>query len=225
QLVVGRPYLVELRSAIRVDHSPVAVPVYPRPLVGLTVDRVELRGSRQGMASDKPAGEGLNRGLPSAKYVPREAGPRSPVVPVGCGRALWCRHRRCEERGRVRLCRHASVEVVPPDAQVDREPVQFPLVLYEGPAVGMNELERSRGPVGHLNEVRRAVQRVANGYVAVEGRISILRSPAVLEARLDAVRTGHIGHSPLRLLLLLGVAGAEVVVLFDEARQEIPLGD
>ena len=84
------------------------------------------------------------------------------------------RHGRSEVRGGVRLRRDTRVEVVPAHAQIDCEALQLPLILRKRPAIGMNQLEGFRRSIGHRYQVRRIVERVSDGNIAIERSISKL---------------------------------------------------
>ena len=139
-----------------------------RRSIGLLEDRVELRSTREGVSGDEPAGERLDGRFAGAEDVPGDAGPGCPIVPVGRVLHLVDRDRGGEVRSGIRLRRNAGVEVIPADAEIDRKSPEPPLVLRKHAAVEMDCLEIARRTIRDGDEIRSAVQRVANRHVAVE---------------------------------------------------------
>ncbi len=224
QVVVGRADLVELHRPVRIDDRPVMVQIRPRPRVRLAVDRVGLRGDIQRVPADEPAREGLHRRLAVAEHVPGHARPRRPVVPVRDVRDLGGRDGLREVARRVGLPRHTGIEMIPPQAEVDREALHLPLILRVRPAIEVDVLDVLRRPVRHRHQVRVVVQREPDRDVAVV-RVGLNRvRPPVHEPDLEAVRARHIREVRPRFLLLLAVVVHEVHVVLDEAAREVPLG-
>src|SRR5207249_11038637 len=118
-----------------------------------------------------------------------------------------------------------GIEVVPAAADVERQPVELPLVLRVRAALEADFLRVRRRPVIHINITWHAVYHTASSYVAVV-RVGLNRvATSILVATLEAVRAGHVRDRCLRHQQPLLVRIAAVVVLVDPACSEIPEGD
>ena len=161
--------------------------------------RVSLGRDARGVPEHVPAQRRLEGRPPVAGQIPGHAQPRADVMPIRQVGLLGEAYLREEEPGGPRRRRSVRVEVVVAHAEVQRDPVECPLILREYPQVRphVGVIIRLRGrhpephrhPVAHL-ELNREVRVKHAGLVGVPARNR-------MRPDLEGVRAGHVAHGEI----------------------------
>ena len=189
-LIVGGP----VRQVAVRNEVPVGIVPYPGDAVHGGCDRVvALRDGGRGLGH-VPAHRHLERRLAVAEQIEYRAAPRIQVLPCRSARHRSKVSRRYPAVGRGVdvLGRDVPVEVVVPEAVIERQAPDGPLILEVDAQI----------PVAVLSEIRRrilgdlirdaVVEPVI--HVAVRFRAEILDALLELESRLEVVGPGDVGH-------------------------------